>query len=150
MGRHSVRRDPGAVWQRRLLASMLVVVVVLAIVLAAMLMSRGAVEPARQVDGFAEPASHAAAGAGASAGSAMSPAIREARASVEELVAPYGDAVAVSVAPVGAGTGFSINGDESFVSASMIKLAVLAEYLRAVDSGELDPHANYELRASPT
>lgn len=80
-----------------------------------------------------------------SAPPAMSEQMQSAQQAVEGLVAPYGTSVAVSVMPVDGATGFSINGDEQFVAASMIKLAVLAEYMRQVDEGTLDGQSTYAL-----
>lgn len=71
-----------------------------------------------------------------------------AQAAVEALAAPYGEGVAVSVAMLDGTGSFDINGDASMQSASMIKLAVLAEYLREVDDGLLSSEETYTLAAS--
>lgn len=71
-----------------------------------------------------------------------------ARAAAEALAAPYGEGVAVSVSMLDGTGSFDINGDASMQSASMIKLAVLAEYLREVDAGLLSSEETYTLAAS--
>lgn len=75
--------------------------------------------------------------------SVMSEQIRSAYDGVKEIVSNYGDSVAVSVVPLDGSPGFSINGEKSFVSASMIKLLILADYLESVDEGNIDPNAIY-------
>lgn len=79
---------------------------------------------------------------------AMSEQTRRAKADVESIVGSYGDSVAVCVMPVDGSPGFSINGDERFVSASMIKLAILAEYVDQVSSGALNPDDTYVVQSS--
>lgn len=83
-----------------------------------------------------------------SAGPVMSPQMQQAQQAVESIVASRGDAVAVCVLPVDGGAGFSINGSESFVSASMIKLAILAKYMHEVDAGAIGPADQYTLKSS--
>lgn len=75
------------------------------------------------------------------------PDLEGASNAVLALTAPYGTDVSVVVQVVG-GNGFATNSRESFKSASMIKLLVLAEYLDQVDSGELDPQDTYTLAAA--
>lgn len=75
----------------------------------------------------------------------MTQDMADAERCVRELVSGYGDKVAVVVQPLDDGLGFSINGEEDFVSASMIKLLILMEYLDEVDSGVLDSDAIYAL-----
>lgn len=62
---------------------------------------------------------------------------------VRELVNGYENKVAVVVQPLNDDLGFSINGDISFTSASLIKLLILVEYLNEVDSGILESDAVY-------
>lgn len=88
--------------------------------------------------------SQAAAGGGAVA---MTPQMETARDAAEAILGDYGDDVALCVMPVDGGEGFSINGDEPFVSASMIKLAVLGRYMQAVDLGDLVPSDEYALHS---
>ena len=66
-----------------------------------------------------------------------------AESAVATLVETYSEDVAVVVLPLDGSLGFSINGEEKFISASMIKLLILAEYLDEVDSGKLDSDAVY-------
>ena len=70
-------------------------------------------------------------------------AMQQAKIAVEGLVVAYGTNVAVVVKPLDGSEGFSINGNEQFVSASMIKLLVLVQYLEEVDSGQLDSRQTY-------
>lgn len=49
----------------------------------------------------------------------------------------YGEKVAVAVASVNGDNTIAINGDKQFVSASMIKLLVLAEFIDEVDTGKI-------------
>ena len=79
---------------------------------------------------------------------AMTPEMQEAEREVSALVAPYVESVAVAVVSLGEDGGFSINGDERFVSASMIKLLILAEYMQQVDAGMLDPDGIHVLDES--
>lgn len=60
-----------------------------------------------------------------------------AETAVKGIVADYGDDVAVAVVPLDGSLGFDINGNEKFVSASMIKLLILAEFMDEVDSDKL-------------
>lgn len=71
----------------------------------------------------------------------MTPAMATAKTNVKGIVAQYGYSVAVAVVPLDGTQGFSINGDERFVAASMIKLLILAEYAAQVEAGNLDPNA---------
>lgn len=73
----------------------------------------------------------------------MSDQMKAVRSEVESVVSDYDNAVAVSVVPLDGSPGFSVNGDKSFVSASMIKLLILADYLAAVEEGSVDPNAVY-------
>ena len=77
----------------------------------------------------------------------MSPEMANAKTNVEGLVAQYGYSVGVAVVPLDGTQGFSINGDERFVAASMIKLLILAEYASQVDAGTLDPNATRSISA---
>lgn len=63
------------------------------------------------------------------------------QAKVEEMISQYGEAVGVAVLPLD-GVGFSINGDKSFVSASMIKLLIVSEYIERVKSNAADPNSS--------
>ena len=58
---------------------------------------------------------------------------------LEQVVAPYGNAVSVSVVDIRTSTTCDINANKQVISASMIKLAVMAAYLRAVDAGAINP-----------
>lgn len=69
--------------------------------------------------------------------------VASAQAEVEELVDGYGEGVAVAVLPLDGGEGFAVNGDERFVSASMIKLLILAEFMDEVDAGLIDLDDTY-------
>ena len=62
---------------------------------------------------------------------------------VLSLVGDYGEKVAVAVVPLDGSEGFSINGDTRFVSASMIKLLILAEYMDEIDAGTLHADDTY-------
>lgn len=65
--------------------------------------------------------------------------IKELQLQIEELTQPYGSSVSVCVIDASNGNYCHVNSDKAFVSASMIKLAVLCEYMHAVDNGQLDP-----------
>lgn len=65
--------------------------------------------------------------------------IKELQLQIEELTQPYGSSVSVCVIDASNGNYCQVNSDKAFVSASMIKLAVLCEYMHAVDNGQLDP-----------
>lgn len=79
----------------------------------------------------------------------MSEQMKAAEIAVRNIITPYGESVAVAVMPLdGTGGGFSINGDKAFTAASMIKLLVLAEYMREVDASDLDPADVYVLQTS--
>lgn len=58
---------------------------------------------------------------------------------LEQVVAPYGNAVSVSVVDIRTSATCDINANKQVISASMIKLAVMAAYLRAVDAGTINP-----------
>lgn len=73
----------------------------------------------------------------------MSEHMRQAYSEVDQIVSEYDDSVAVSVIPLDGSPGFSINGEKSFVSASMIKLLILADYLQSVEQGAIDPDGIY-------
>ena len=73
--------------------------------------------------------------------------VEMAEAAIRPLVAPYGADAAVSCEFLGSGRGFDVNGSETFQSASMIKLAVLAEYLDETADGRLSPTDTYTLAA---
>lgn len=70
-----------------------------------------------------------------------------AEAVIRPLVEPYGADVAVSCKLLANDRGLDINGAETFQSASMIKLAVLAEYLDETADGRLSPTDTYTLAA---
>lgn len=78
----------------------------------------------------------------------MTAEMMEAEQAVQEIVAPYGESVAVSVEPIDDTLGFSINGDEQFIAASMIKLPVLAMYMKSVDEGIIESDATYALESN--
>lgn len=65
--------------------------------------------------------------------------IKELQLQIEELTQPYGSSVSVCIIDASNGNYCQVNSDKAFVSASMIKLAVLCEYMHAVDNGQLDP-----------
>ena len=61
------------------------------------------------------------------------------KSELEQVVAPYGNAVSISVADIRTGATCDINANKQVISASMIKLAVMAAYLHAVDAGTINP-----------
>lgn len=61
------------------------------------------------------------------------------RTELEQVVTPYGNAVSVSVVAIRTGATCDINANKQVISASMIKLAVMAAYLQAVDAGTINP-----------
>lgn len=61
------------------------------------------------------------------------------KSELEQVVAPYGNAVSISVVDIRTGATCDINANKQVISASMIKLAVMAAYLRAVDAGTINP-----------
>lgn len=65
--------------------------------------------------------------------------IKELQQQIEELTQPYGSSVSVCIIDTSNGNYCHVNSDKALVSASMIKLAVLCEYMHAVDNGQLDP-----------
>lgn len=65
--------------------------------------------------------------------------IKELQQQIEELTQPYGSSVSVCIIDASNGNYCHVNSDKTLVSASMIKLAVLCEYMHAVDNGQLDP-----------
>lgn len=72
--------------------------------------------------------------------------IKELQLQIEELTQPYGSSVSVCVIDASNGNYCQVNSDKAFVSASMIKLAVLCEYMHAVDNGQLDPADRVSLK----
>lgn len=71
------------------------------------------------------------------------------RQAIEQVTAPYGQAVSVTYLPVGTPAGIvSVNGSTQHASASMIKLVVLAALLDKVAAGEIDLAAQVEVKAS--
>lgn len=74
-----------------------------------------------------------------SAEQSASQEIKELQLQIEELTQPYGSSVSVCIIDASNGNYCQVNSDKAFVSASMIKLAVLCEYMHAVDNGQLDP-----------
>lgn len=65
--------------------------------------------------------------------------IKELQQQIEELTQPCGSSVSVCIIDASNGNYCHVNSDKAFVSASMIKLAVLCEYMHAVENGQLDP-----------
>lgn len=65
--------------------------------------------------------------------------IKKLQQQIEELTQPYGSSVSVCIIDASNGNYCHVNSDKAFVSASMIKLAVLCEYMHAVDNGQLNP-----------
>ena len=71
------------------------------------------------------------------------------RQAIEQVMAPYGQAVSVTYLPVGTPAGIvSVNGSTQHASASMIKLVVLAALFDKVAAGEIDLSAQVEIKAS--
>ena len=71
------------------------------------------------------------------------------RQAIEQVTAPYGETVSVTYLPVGTPAGIvSVNGSTQHVSASMIKLVVLAALFDKVAAGEIDLSAQVEIKAS--
>ena len=71
------------------------------------------------------------------------------RQAIEQVTAPYGQAVSVTYLPVGTPAGIvSVNGSTQHASASMIKLVVLAALLDKVAAGEIDLPAQVEVTSS--
>jgi len=71
-----------------------------------------------------------------------------ARSEIDALIEPYGSNVAISLASLEGAEGFDVNGDVSFVSASMIKLLVLACLMDEVRDGALSLEQTYELSSA--
>lgn len=65
--------------------------------------------------------------------------IKELQQQIETLTQPYASSVSVCIINASNGNYCQVNSDKAFVSASMIKLAVLCEYMHAVDNGQLNP-----------
>lgn len=74
-----------------------------------------------------------------SAEQSASQEIKELQQQIEELTQPYGSSVSVCIIDASNGNYCQVNSDKAFVSASMIKLAVLCKYMDAVDNGQLNP-----------
>lgn len=71
------------------------------------------------------------------------------RQAIEQVTAPYGQAVSVTYLPVGTPAGIvSVNGATQHASASMIKLVVLAALLDKVAAGEINLAAQVEVTSS--
>jgi hypothetical protein len=68
------------------------------------------------------------------------------RQQLEKRLDPYGDAVALAVVDVDSGDYCKLHADKAFVSASMIKLTILAAYSQALDQKRIDPCARVRLR----
>lgn len=66
----------------------------------------------------------------------------------QEAAAPYGDAVAIVVAPLNSAEIAAVNGSQVFTAASMIKLLILAELFYEVDQGNIDLNETYTLQYS--
>lgn len=141
MGNHTMRRGNGGA--RRIPG------VIIALVLTALAIGMGlAVFNQPFPDIWKSPMQMQRSGDVVRTTTAMTPEMQEAEREVSALVAPYAESVAVAVVSLGEGGGFSINGDERFVSASMIKLLILAEYMQQVDAGMLDPDGIHVLDES--
>lgn len=68
---------------------------------------------------------------------------------IEQVTAPYGEAVSVTYLPVGRAEGVaSVNGSTQHASASMIKLVVLAALLDKAAAGEVDLASQVEVAAT--
>lgn len=67
---------------------------------------------------------------------------------VENLIAEYGDHVGIGVSYLDGSGGFEINGNRQFVSASMIKLLILAEFIKQLDANTVSLTNTYTLKAS--
>ena len=65
--------------------------------------------------------------------------IKELQQQIDELTQPYSSSVSVCIIDASNGNYCQVNSDKAFVSASMIKLAVLCKYMDAVDNGQLNP-----------
>lgn len=70
-----------------------------------------------------------------------------AEAAAKEAVSGYQD-IAYAVASLGSDDGFNSKGDRKCVSASMIKLAILAELLEQADEGSVSLDETYKLASS--
>lgn len=79
-----------------------------------------------------------------SANSAALAKMDSAQLAVQELVAPYGNDVAIAVMSLDGKQSFSINGNNRFVAASEIKLLILAEFMSEVDTGVRDLNSTYK------
>ncbi len=75
-------------------------------------------------------------------------AITEVSVAIEGLFGAYGTNVAVYAAALDGTWEIAINADETFVSASMIKLLVLAEFMAEIDAGELSLGDVYTLSSA--
>lgn len=73
--------------------------------------------------------------------------MRGAEDAVRAIVDGYGESVALSVSYLDGSAGFSLREDEEYVSASMIKLLVLARFLEEESAGTIDAGQSYELAA---
>lgn len=76
------------------------------------------------------------------------PIPKAAREAISKLVEPYGDSVAVSLSSLDGTAQFDVNGGDRFVSASMIKLLVLACLMDEVDKGSITLDQTYKLKSS--
>lgn len=72
--------------------------------------------------------------------------MQNAKEGVKALVSGYGDDVAVSVMSLDDGSSFDINGDKKFISASMIKLLILATLVDKVNQGSVSLDQGYTLK----
>lgn len=87
-------------------------------------------------------------GADAAEESSDSKECRKLERALSSLVEDYGDKVAVAVMSVDGNERVDLNGDERFVSASMIKLLILAEFIDEVDSGAISLDDTHTSKAS--
>lgn len=77
----------------------------------------------------------------------VSRSMQEAEAAVRQIIAPYGDNVGIAVRSLNGSEGFSINGNERFTSASMIKLLILAELMNQTDAGSISLSESHSVRS---
>lgn len=73
---------------------------------------------------------------------------RELKRKLSTLAESYGDKVAIAVMPVDGDDRVTLNGDKRFVSASMIKLLILAEFIDEVGNGVISLDDVYTSKAS--
>lgn len=76
------------------------------------------------------------------------PKTEAARTAVRQLLEGYDTSVAVSMVPLDGTQGFGVNNKKQFVSASMIKLLVLATLMDQAQAGNVKLDATYTLNAA--